>query len=425
MDSPSSTPYADRIAWFHEARFGLFVHYGLYTLPGRGEWVQWQERIPAATYRALADDFNPAPECVDQWLDLAVDAGMKYAVLTTKHHDGFCLFDTDTTDFKTTARPGGRDLVREFVEGCRQRGLRVGLYLSNIDWTHPGYFEPDLYPESKDALVASLHHQTEELLTRYGRIDLLWYDGAWISHGRKKADHAAFWQAEKLLARIRELQPHILVNNRLGLAADLDTPEQHIEASVPGRGWECCMTIGDAEAWGWARHGVNRKTVATLLQNLVTTASGEGNFILNIGPRPDGSADPEDAGRLRAVGEWMRLHGEAIYGSQRFFPDYTRHWQGAYTRKGDTVYLSLFRYSAPEVPVPLLRPLPIRATLLGSNTPLGIEPAPNAGFRLTGLPEKPPVPVQPVIKMEFAEPPQRVPETNEAAWILGEVPEPR
>jgi alpha-L-fucosidase len=422
MASIAPRPYPERIAWFHQARFGLFVHYGLYTLLGRGEWVQWQERIPAADYHALARRFRPAPDCVDRWLDLAVAAGMKYAVLTTKHHDGFCLYDTATTDFKTTGPGGcGRDLVAEFVAGCRKRGLKVGLYLSNIDWNHPGYFEPSKYPKSKDALVASLHAQTEELLTRYGEIDLLWFDGDWVDHGRKKVpSRAAFWQSRKLLARIYALQPRILVNNRLGLPADLDTPEQHVKASAPGRGWESCMTIGDAEAWGWSRFSPNRKTVATLLQNLVTTASGEGNFILNIGPRPDGRPDPEDAKRLLAVGAWMERHGEAIYGSQRYFADYTRHWQGAYTRKGDTVYLSLFRYSAPEIPVPLLRPLPRRATLLGHG-PLGIEPGPNGGIRLTGLPAKPPVPIQPVIKLEFARPPRRIDEPDHAAWIAGDV----
>lgn len=419
---PTPLPYEKRIAWFHQARFGLFVHYGLYTLLGRGEWVQWQERIPAAEYHRLAAKFKPSKTCVEEWLDLAQDAGMKYAVLTTKHHDGFCLFDTATTDFKTTATACGRDLVREFVEGCRRRKLRVGLYLSNIDWNYPGYFEPGKYPASHKALVAALHEQTRELLTGYGKIDFLWFDGAWVDHGRKKVkSEAAFWQADKLLKTIYSLQPHILVNNRLGRPADLDTPEQHVTASVPGRGWESCMTIGDAEAWGWSRHSPNRKTVATLLQSLVSAASGEGNFILNIGPRPDGSADPQDARRLRDIGVWMRQHGEAIYGSQRFFPDYTRHWQGAYTRKGRTVFLSLYRYSAPEIPIPLLRPLPTRATLLGHDQPLGIAEGPNGGIRLTGLPAKPPVPIQPVIKLEFSRPPVRVDEADHADWILGKV----
>lgn len=411
-----SMTYTDRIAWFHEARFGMFIHYGLYTLLGRGEWVQYQERLPRDVYRNLAPTFRPDADCVSYWLDLAVAAGMRYAVLTTKHHDGFCLFETDTTSFKFPAFAGGRDLVAEFVAGCRERDLKVGLYLSNFDWNEPGYFEPDLYPESKERLVRTLHAQTEELLTRYGRIDLLWYDGAWVSLGERKADIPAFWESEALLKCIYKLQPHILVNNRLGIAADLDTPEQHVTASIPGRGWESCMTIGDAEAWGWTRYPCNRKTVSQLLQSLALAASGEGNFLLNIGPRPDGRVDREDEERLRFLGDWMRLHGEAVYGSTRFFPEYTRHWQGAYTRKGRTVYLMLFRYST-EVPVPLIQPHPTQAWLLPDYLPLTIRAGPNCGFVLEGLPDIPPYAYQCVIKMEFPARPQRVSEPDRAAWI--------
>ncbi len=424
MKSQQPLPYQERIAWFHQARFGMFIHYGLFSLPGRGEWIMWQERIPAKDYHKLANAFQPVKNCVDQWLDLAVEAGMKYAVFTTKHHDGFCLFDSKTTDFKTTATKCGRDLVQEFTDGCRKRGLKVGLYLSNIDWNYHGYFEPKRYPASKRALVDSLHTQTRELLTNYGKIDVLWYDGEWVDLGRKEVkSFARFWRSKELLKNIYALQPHILVNNRLGIPADLDTPEQHVTASKPGRGWESCMTIGDAEAWGWTKYGVNRKPVSTLLHNLAIAASGEGNYLLNIGPRPDGTPEPEEAKHLRAMGKWLRLNGEAIYGSQRLFPDYTRHWQGAYTRQGKTVYISLFRYSSPEIPLPLMRPLPVKATLLGSKKKLGIEPGPNASIRITGLPKRPPVAIQPVLKLEFKEAPRRVEETNHGAWIDGEVEE--
>ncbi|MEM6550766.1 MAG: alpha-L-fucosidase [Planctomycetota bacterium] len=412
--------------WFHQARFGMFIHYGLYAMLGRGEWVQYQERIPKIRYRKLAEAFRPRRDCVDQWLDLAVEAGMKYAVLTTKHHDGFCLFDTETTAFSLPSVLGGRDLVAEFVEGCRKRGLRVGLYISNFDWNHPGYFEPARYPESRKALVDELHRQTRELLSNYGPIDLLWFDGEWIGLGQTKpealglASCGEFWRGRELLETIYALQPNILVNNRLGIAADLDTPEQHVTASEPGRGWESCMTIGDAEAWGWASHAANRKTTAQLLQNLVLAASGEGNFLLNIGPRPDGSVDESDARPLREIGRWLRLHGEAVYGSRRHFPDYTRHWQGAYTRKGLTVYISLFRYST-EIPVPLLRPMPVKATLMGYDGPLEIAAGSNGGFVVRGLPDKPPVPIQPVLRLEFDRAPERIDEPDRSAWITDEV----
>ena len=400
----------------------MFIHYGLYSQLGRGEWIQFQERIPRDEYAKLAEEFAPAENCVDLWLDLAVEAGMNYAVFTTKHHDGFCFFDTQTTGFKLPAFQGGRDLVAEFVEGCRKRGLKVGLYLSNLDWRYPGYFDLQRYPESADACGQALHDQTRELLTRYGRIDLLWYDGEWVDMGGKNdvEDRPAFWRSQELLEMIYELQPHILVNNRLGIDADLDTPEQHVTASTPGRGWESCMTIGDPEAWGWSRFAPNRKAVPDLLKNLVVAAGGEGNYLLNIGPRPDGTVDASDAEPLRSIGRWLETHGEAIYGSERFFPDYTRHWQGGYTRKGNMVYITLFRYST-EVPVPLLRPLPVRAKLIGSDVELSVREGFNQGFVIEGLPEEPPTWPYPVLKLEFAEPPQRVEEEDRAAWIENKV----
>lgn len=422
MHNSLPLPYAERVAWFHQARFGMFIHYGLYTLMGRGEWVQWQERIPRDTYRQLADSFQPKHGCVDEWLDLAVAAGMKYAVFTTKHHEGFCLFDTQTTQFKLPTFRAGRDLVAEFVAGCRQRNLRVGLYLSNFDWNNPGYAEPKKYPDDYNRCVSDLHTQTRELLTNYGRVDLLWYDDPCIgvAEGMHQRNRGDYWRAEELLQMIYSLQPHILVNNRLGIDADLDTPEQQVTASAPGRGWESCMTIADPESWGWSKHAPNRKTTPELLKNLILAASEEGNYLLNIGPMPDGSVADKDAAPLREIGQWLQVHGEAVYGSQRYFPDYTRHWQGAYTRKGNTVYITLFRYSN-TVPVPLLRPLPSRATLLSTGQPLQIKAGHNKGFVITGLPEDPPVPVQPVIRLEFDQEPRRIIETDTAAWIEGKV----
>lgn len=420
----SSIPYEERIAWFHEARFGMFIHYGISTPLGRGEWAQWQERIPREEHLKLAMDFKPKAGCVDEWLDLAVEAGMKYACFTTKHHEGYCYFNTKTSAFNFYNHHDGRDLVAEFVDECRLRGLKVGLYLSNFDWNNPGYAEPEKYPEDYQRCVDDLHTQTCELLSNYGQIDLLWYDDPCIgvTDGVNQRNRSTFWRAEELLQKIYDLQPHILVNNRLGIDADLDTPEQHVTASVPGRGWESCMTIGDAESWAWSKHAPNRKTVPQLLHHLIIAASGEGNYLLNIGPMPDGSVAEKDAEPLREIGEWLKIHGEAVYGSKRYFPDYTRHWQGAYTRKGNTLYLTIFRYTS-EIPFPLLRPLPVKATLLSDGTELTIREGHNCGFVIGGLPEEPPVPVQPVIKLEFDAAPHRVEEPDAAAWIEGKVVE--
>jgi len=415
-------PYNERIAWFHEARFGMFIHYGISTALGRGEWAQWQERIPRDEHLKLAMAFEPKSNCVDEWLDLAVEAGMRYACFTTKHHEGYCYFQTASSEFNFYVHHQGRDLVAEFVEGCRARNLKVGLYLSNFDWNNPGYAEPETYPEDYERCVRDLHTQTVELLSQYGPIDLLWYDDPCIgvAEGVNQRKRGEFWRADELLEKIYTLQPHILVNNRLGIDADLDTPEQHVTASRPGRGWESCMTIGDAESWAWAKYAPNRKTVPQLLHHLVIAASGEGNYLLNIGPMPDGSVAEKDAEPLREIGRWLRVHGEAIYGSQRFFPDYTRHWQGAYTRKGNTVFITLFRYSS-EVPIPLLRPLPVHAELVGSDIELTIREGFNQGIVICGLPEEPPSWPYPVLKLQFDEAPCRVKEDDHAAWIEGAV----
>jgi alpha-L-fucosidase len=400
----------------------MFIHYGISTKLSRGEWAQWQECILRDEHLKLAHDFKPKANCVDEWLDLAVEAGMKYACYTTKHHEGYCYFKTETSEFNFYNHHDGRDLVAEFVEGCRKRGLKVGLYLSNFYWNNPGYAEPEKYPEEYERCVTDLHTQTIELLSNYGQIDLLWYDDPCIgvADGVNQRNRGEYWRAEELLEKIYQLQPHILVNNRLGIDADLDTPEQHVTASAPGRGWESCMTIGDAESWAWAKYAPNRKTVPGLLHHLAIAASGEGNYLLNIGPMPDGSVADIDAEPLREMGEWLKLHGEAIYGSERYFPDYTRHWQGAYKRKGNTVYIILFRYTS-EIPVPLLRPLPVKATLISDGTELSIREGFNQGFVIEGLPEEPPVAVQPVIKLEFETPPQRIEEPDAAAWISGKV----
>lgn len=412
-------PYENRIRWFHEARFGLFVHWGLYSLMERGEWVMFHERIPAAEYTKLADRFTGERFDADALAELAVDAGMRYGALTTKHHDGFCLWDTATDDYNSVRTAARRDFVGEFVEAFRKRGLKVGLYLSNIDWRYPGYFEPEKHPDSRDRLVQSLHDQTEELLTRYGRIDLLWYDGCWVDHGKKKVDEAAFWRSQELLDRIYELQPHILVNNRLGVPADLDTPEQKVTASESGRGWESCMTIGDPHGWGFVRHSSNRKTLAQLLQNLSIAAAGEGNYLLNIGPRGDGSIPEEDAIRLRQMGEWLAVHGEAIYGSERFTPDGGNHFQGVFTRKGKTGYLHVFRWSSPEIVLPLMATVPTSARLMTTSQPLTIETRSNARVVVGGLPPLPPHPCQSVIKLTFAEAPRFLEEPDHAAWLDG------
>jgi len=413
-------PYQERISWFHEARFGLFIHWGLYSMLERGEWVMFRERIPRGEYRKLADSFTGDAFDADAIARLAVDAGMKYAVLTTRHHDGFCLWDSGVTDYNSVKSGAKRDFVREYVDACRRHGLRVGLYISDKDWCEPGYWEPETYPESAKRLVDNLHAMVEELLTSYGKIDVLWFDGSWVDVGRKKVEESAFWRSGELLNRIYDLQPGILVNNRLGLDADLDTPEQHVTASEGGRGWEACMTIGDESAWGFSRHNPVRKTPGQLIRNLSKAACGEGNFLLNIGPDGRGSIVPEDAAVLKRMGEWLKVHGEAIYGSERF--DITPTWysQGSCSRKGNTVYLHLNWWSSPGIVVPLFRHLPRKATLLTTGQELTVSHRSNHRMILGGLPVLSPHEAMTIIRLDFDREPELVEESDHAAWLAGD-----
>jgi len=416
-------PYEERLRWFHQARFGMFIHFGLYSLLERGEWVMFRERIRPADYAKLADHFAPEHFDPREWARVAVEAGMKYAVFTARHHDGFCLYDSAFSDFTSVKRAAKRDFVAEYVEAFREAGLRVGIYYSLLDWRFPGYFEPREHPESAAALVQQVHDQVRELMSNYGKIDELWYDGDWISHGRRTDFPIAdFWRAAELNAMVRKLQPSILINNRCGLKEDLDTPEQHVTASEPGRGWEACMTICHPAGWGYVRHTTDFKTVSELLQHLVKAASGEGNFLLNVGPKPDGSLRDEETSRLRAIGDWLKTYGEGIYGSQRC--DLPNDGQpgagnGMWTRKGNTAYLFVPRWPGEELVMPLIQTKAISASLMGTGIRAKIRQEYNHRLVLSGLPDKPPHPDVSVIKIEFADEPRVVEESDTSIWLEG------
>ena len=416
-------PYEERVKWFHQARFGLFVHWGLYSIPAHGEWEMFRARWRPEEYAKLARRFNPRRFDADAWANLAAEAGARYMVLTTRHHDGFCLFDSRVSDFTSVKTAAWRDLVAEFVRAGRKAGLRVGLYYSLLDWRFPGYFEPRRHRASAEALVRQTHDQVRELMTNYGRVDVLWYDGRWISHGRVKMDQAKFWRAKELNAMVRRLQPHILINNRSGTREVLDTPEQHVTASAPGRAWESCMTIGDAPGWGYVRHNPNFKTVPQLLQNLVRAAAGEGNYLLNIGPKPDGSIRKEEQVRLRALGKWLRTNGEAIYGSRRCaLPDDTLPGgeHGLWTRKGSAAYLHVFRWPGETLIVPLVDTRVLSAEVLATGRKARVRQEYNGRLVISGLPKRPPDPNVSVIKIRFAGEPRTRVETDKAAWLRGE-----
>jgi len=395
----------ERMAWFNEARCGIFIHWGLYSIPARGEWLRFAERVPLDEYDRLADQFSPQSFDADAWVGLAQEAGARYMVLTTRHHDGFCLYDSQVSDFTSVKRAAGRDFVADYVEACRRAGMKVGFYYSLLDWRFGGYIPgEEMTPADRDAMVQQVHDQVRELLTNYGRVDVLWFDGGWLAPQFHGQDMAEFWRAQELTAMARGLQPHILINNRSGLPEDFSTPEQKVEAAEAGRAWETCMTIGDSCTWGYCRNNPNLKPTVQLLQYLVTAASGGGNYLLNCGPRADGTIRPEHASRLREIGAWMRVNGESIYGSER--SPFGAQLLGACTAKGDVAYLHVFRWPGREACIAGVKNKVKSATLLATGLRADIEQPGNGRMILRGLPLDPPDAYDTVIKLQLDGPPE-------------------
>ncbi|MHB9026497.1 MAG: alpha-L-fucosidase [Armatimonadota bacterium] len=350
----SSPMTTDHMAWFREAKFGMFIHWGLYALLGRDAGDQHAEAIPAAEYDPLADRFFPAADCARQWAALAKRAGAQYVVLVSKHHDGFCLFDSQLTDFTSTRHGARRDYVREVVEAVRAEGLRVGLYYSLPDWHNPAYLEvADGNPARQQELQAYLHGHVRELLSNYGKIDLLWYDGPAYAapiYGETGYLPPEIIDAAGMNALARELQPEILINDRSMLPEDYTTPENECTPAPPGRDWEMCTCINDL--WGYNPHDYNYKTLNQLIFLLVSCAVQGGNLLLNIGPRPDGSVPEQQVSRMEALGDWLKIHGESIYGVERL-PDCFFN-SGRVTRKGQRLYFHTFYWPGSTLRLPRL-----------------------------------------------------------------------
>ena len=326
---------AKRLAWWTHDRFGMFIHFGLYSVGARHEWMRKYERMTAEDYDAkYFRHFNPVKFDAEAWVKAAKDAGMKYIVLTTKHHEGFCLWDTKTTDYRATKTPFGRDIVREYVDACRKHGLRVGFYYSVIDWHHPDYAFDDTHPQAPRTAAdfarlnkgrdmaryrAYMFEQVRELMTDYGKIDIVWFDYTPKGSCPKTWQD---WNAVELVKMVRNLQPGIIINSRLDLMGsdegwDFVSPEQCAVASWPTvRGkrvpWEVCHTFSGS--WGYHRDQATWKSSEQLVRILVDSVSNGGNLIMNVGPTGRGEFDHRAEDRLAAYGAWMRANGESIYG---------------------------------------------------------------------------------------------------------------
>ena len=327
-DTAQAATRAERMAWWHEAKFGMFVHWGLYSVIGQHEWAKQVEGVPLLEYELLAKHFKPKPNAARDWARLAKAAGQKYMVMTTKHHEGFCHWDTKLTDYCAPKQGPGRDLVREFVDAARAEGLRVGFYYSLMDWHHPDGATCKTDPAARRRFVDYTHGLIRELMTNYGKIDVLWYDVDWPLTAEE-------WESERMNKMVFELQPEILVNDRNGLAGDFGTPEQEIRAAESGRAWESCMTLNDS--WGFNRGDDSWKTPKVIVANLANCARGGGNYLLNIGPKPDGSIPEESVAVLETVGKWLETNGKAIYGTDR--GEFGWNSNANYTRRGTTLYI--------------------------------------------------------------------------------------
>ncbi len=381
--------------WFAEARYGLFIHYGLYSLLARGEWVWNREQIPAEDYRSLAGRFTAEQFDAGAICDLAVRAGMRYVVLTTMHHEGYRLYPTALSDF---ASP--RDLVGELVTAARARGLRIGLYHSLNNWMD----QPDSVaaledPAAQEIFIRNTHARLRELVTRYNPIDVLWYDGWWPFN-------ATGWQATEMNAMVRGIQPHILVNGRNGLPGDFATPEGHLGAPRPWRPWEACLTLNDS--WGYHAGDHNWKSPGQVVDLLAACAQGQGNLLLNIGPRGDGTVPEESVRVLEAVGAWLKRGGsEAIFDTERFTfdlrekGDHRGDWNfhGPLTVRGRSLYWLVRRWPGASATLGGLEAKVTAATLLGTNRAVDFTQT-DGRLILSGLPENPPDPVCPVIRLE-------------------------
>ncbi|MGJ1203351.1 alpha-L-fucosidase [Sphingobacterium lactis] len=355
----------ERMKWWREGRFGMFIHWGLYALPARHEWVQSREKIDHETYRKnYFDLFNPDLYNPTEWARAAKEAGMKYVVLTAKHHEGFCLWDSKTTDFNAAKTPYGKDLIKPFVDACKAEGLKVGFYFSMIDWSNPDFTIDSNHPlrDNQEARAKNgrkdmgkfrqyLKDQVRELLTNYGTIDLLFWD---FSYPGKDGKSNKDWDSEGLIKLARELQPNIIMNDRLdmydhGWGWDYKTPEQFMPNKWPEyKGqrvpWETCQTFSGS--WGYHRDENTWKSNNQLIAMLIEVVSKGGNLLLNVGPTARGNFDARATDRLAAIGDWMKFNSKAIYGCTEAPADFERPDNCLLTYNPETkrLYVHLLQY---------------------------------------------------------------------------------
>jgi alpha-L-fucosidase len=412
----------ERMGWWRDARFGMFIHWGLYAVPagtykgervnGIGEWIMNNGKIPVEEYEKFAGQFNPIGFNADEWVRLAKNAGMKYIVITSKHHDGFCLWDSKVTTWDIMdATPFKRDILKELAAACKKQGIKLCFYHSIMDWHHPDAQAP-FYPNYNDTERSNpnfdryvenyLKPQLAELVTNYGPLGVLWFDGEWVKDWTEPKGKA-------LYAYVRGLQPTILVNNRVGkgrkgmeglsksdeYAGDFGTPEQQVPATgLPGVDWETCMTMNDT--WGYKSYDDKWKSTEELIRTLVDVASKGGNFLLNVGPMPEGLIPDASVERLKEMGTWMAVNGESIHGTAA--SPFGRPDWGRCTAKSGKLYLHVFQWPADQqLQVPLTGKTVGKAYLLADKKQAKLTVAAGEDKVTISLPEKAPDAIDSVV----------------------------
>jgi alpha-L-fucosidase len=395
-----------RMAWWREAKFGMFIHWGLYAvpagewqgkrMPGAGEWIMEQGHIPREEYAPLQKQFNPVKFDARQWVAIAKAAGMKYIVITSKHHDGFCLFDSKLTDYDVMGTPFGRDVLKELADECHKQGIQICWYHSIMDW-----YQPDAKGKNFPKYAEHLRGQLKELLTNYGRIGVLWFDGEWINEWTEQ-------QGRDLEKYLRGLQPELIVNNRVGKRkrspGDFGTPEQEIPATgTPGWDWETCMTMNGT--WGYRKDDQNWKSTSDLIRKLIDIVSKGGNFLLNVGPTAEGLIPEPSVERLAAMGRWLERNGESVYGTTA--SPFPRLAWGRCTQRPGRLYLHVFDWPGDgQLVVPGLENKVQKAYLLAGadRSPLGV--ARSGEQTMVKLPANAPDPIDTVVVLEIEGQPQ-------------------
>ncbi len=395
----------DALKNWRDKRFGMFIHWGPVSLTAQE--IGWSRGVqtPIAVYDNLYKQFNPTEFNADEWVKVAQDAGMKYIVITTKHHDGFCLWDTRQTDFNIMHSPFGRDVVKELSVACKKAGIAFGTYYSVCDWHHPDF--PFTSPGGRvkrekydlDAYNRYLLAQIRELITNYGPLFTLWNDVPQMFEGR----------GATTIQMARQLQPDIVINNRTGDGGDYDTPEQQIGSFNLDRPWESCMTISAHGQWAWGGPQDGVKTLEQCLRMLIGGAGGDGNVLLNVGPRPDGKIDPEQANRLKEVGDWLAQYGESIYGT-RGGPFKPGKW-GVSTRKGNRIYVHVYQFDNGKLDLP---PIPARIVAARALTGGNVRCEQTDASIILSLPAADQAPIDTLIALDLDKPAMDIPATQRA-----------